>query len=231
VIPPKQDARFVAAMELILDTYTAPPDPRVPLICFDEAGKELQAELREPQPLTAQHPRREDPEYRRQGSANLFLAVAPHLGWRRVIVREQRTQVEFAHAMRALVDEDFPDAERLIVVLDNLNTHHRSALYQTFPPSEAQRIAQKLEFRQTPVHGSWLNLAELELSALSRQCLHRRIPDPATLTHEVEAWVTERNAAGVRLNWHFTCAHARTRLAHLYPLPEPDTSPVTDYSE
>jgi hypothetical protein len=229
VIPPEQDARFVAAMELILDTYTAPPDPRVPLICFDEAGKELQADLRDPQSPTAHHPRREDPEYRRQGSANLFLAVAPHLGWRRVMVRAQRTQVEFAHAMRALVDQDFPEAEQLIVVLDNLNTHHRSALYHTFSPSEAHRIAQKLEFRQTPVHGSWLNLAEVELSALSRQCLQRRIPDHATLTQEVEAWAAERNAAGVRLNWHFTCAQARTKLAHLYPIVEPDTLPVTVY--
>jgi hypothetical protein len=217
VIPPDHDASFVAAMETILDTDAAPPDPRVPLVCFDEAGKELRAEVRAPQPMTAHHPQRDDPEYRRQGSANLFLTVAPHLGWRRVAVSERRTHVDFAHAMRTLVEVDFPDAERIIVVLDKLNTHRYSALYQTFPPAEAHRLARKLDFRSTPVHGSWLNLAERELSALARQCLCRRIPDRPTLAHECQAWVDERNEAGVVINWHFTCAQARTKLTHLYP--------------
>ncbi|HUX75044.1 MAG TPA: transposase [Anaerolineae bacterium] len=144
--------------------------------------------------MTAHHPRREDPEYRRQGSANLFLTVAPHLGWRQVRVSERRTQRDFAHAMRTLVDEDFPEADRIIVVRDHLNTHQRSSLYPTFPPAEAHRLARKLEFRFTPIHGSWLNLAEIELSALSRQGLARRLPDQATLTQEVDAWVAERNA-------------------------------------
>ena len=180
--------------------------------------------------MTAHHPRREDPEYRRQGSANLFLTVAPHLGWRQVRVSERRTQRDFAHAMRTLVDEDFPEADRIIVVRDHLNTHQRSSLYPTFPPAEAHRLARKLEFRFTPIHGSWLNLAEIELSALSRQGLARRLPDQATLTQEVDAWVAERNAAGVCLNWQFTCAQARVRLAHLYPVYEQNTEPVTDYS-
>lgn len=228
MIPPEADASFVAAMELILDTDAAPPDPRVPLICFDESGKELPAEIRPPQLMTASHPRREDPEYRRQGSANLFLACAPHLGWRRLTVTERRTRFEFAEAMRRLVDEAFPTAERIIVVLDNLNTHRLSSLYRAFPPAEAHRIARKLEFRYTPKHGSWLNLAELELSAL-RQCLHRRIPDRPTLEQETAAWVAERNAAGVGIEWHFTCADARRTLRHLYPLPESDNEPMTDH--
>lgn len=230
MIPPEHDARFVAAMETILDTYTAPPDPRVPLVCFDEAGKELQADVRAAQAMTAHHSRREDPEYQRHGSANLFLTVAPHLGWRRVTVTERRTKLDFAHAMRTLVDEDFPDAERIIVVLDNLNTHHIGALYETFPPAEAHRLARTLEFRYTPLHGSWLNLAEIALSALSRQCLDRRIPDRATLQQQVDAWVAQRNAATVRLNWHFTCAQARTKLVHLYPLSEHDKQEVTVHS-
>jgi hypothetical protein len=217
-------------MEMILDTYTAPPAPGVPLVCFDEAGKELQADVRPPQLMTAHHPRRDDPEYQRHGSANLFLTVAPHLGWRRVTVTERRTTSDFAHAMRTLVDEDFPGAERIIVVLDNLNTHHLGALYGTFPPAEAHRLARKLEFRYTPLHGSWLNLAEIELSALSRQCLDRRIPDRPTLQQQIDTWVTERNAAVVRLNWHFTCAQARTKLVHLYPQTEQDTNDVTVHS-
>lgn len=230
MIPPEADTAFVAAMELILDTYAAPPDPQVPLVCFDESGKELQADTRPPHPMTPAHPRREDPEYRRQGSANLFLACAPHLGWRSVTVTERRTQFEFAAAMRSLVDDAFPPAERIIVVLDNLNTHRLSSLYHTFPPTEARRIARKLELRFTPKHGSWLNLAELELSALTRQCLRRRIPDRATLEQETAAWVAERNAAGIRIQWHFTCADARRTLCHLYPQPEQDDELVTDYS-
>lgn len=212
-------------MEDVLDTYAAPPEPCRPLVCFDEAGKELRAEVRASQPMTAHHPRRDDPEYQRQGSANLFLTVAPHLGWRRVAVTERRTHVDFAHAMRTLVDIDFPDADCIIVVLDNLNTHTKAALYATFPAEEAHRIARRLEFHYTPKHGSWLNIAELELSALARQCLDRRIPDPTALAQETTAWANERNAARLPVQWRFTCADARRTLTRLYPHPEADNEP------
>jgi hypothetical protein len=213
-------------METILDTYALPIDPAVPLICFDEAGKELQAHTRPPLPAQSQsgQPTREDPEYRRQGSANLFLSYAPHLGWRHVTVSTQRTAVDWALAMRDLVDVHFPQAEKLIVVLDNLNTHRLSSLYATFPASEAHRLARKLELRFTPKHGSWLNMAELELAVLSQQCLARRIPDRATLAREVAAWVSARNAVAAPAQWTFTVAEARTRLTHLYPIPVWDTS-------
>jgi hypothetical protein len=225
VIPPERDARFVAAMETILDTYALPRDPAVPVICFDEAGKELQTHARPPLPPRPGQPARDDPESRRAGSANLFLAYAPLLGWRHVTVTTQRTAVDFALlAMRALVDVHFRDATRLIVVLDNLNTHHPSALYTAFPAAEAQRIARKLEFRSTPVHGSWLNMAELELAVLSTQCLDRRLPDRATLEAEVAAWAAARNAVAAPAHWTFSVADARARLGHLYPIPVCDTS-------
>jgi hypothetical protein len=221
LIPPERDASFVTAMEAVLDTYALPPNPAVPLICFDETGKELQAARRTSWPGP---PVREDPEYVRAGSANCFLAYAPHLGWRHLIVSAQRTAVDWALAMRALVDNCFPDAERLIVVLDNLNTHRLSSLYTAFPAPEAQRLARKLELRYTPKHGSWLNLAEGELSVLARQCLDRRIPDRATLAAEVAAWETARNAVAAPAQWTFTVDDARTRLHHLYPIPVCDTS-------
>lgn len=224
MIPPDRDASFVAAMETILDTYAAPPDPAVPLLCFDEAGKELQDHTRAPWPAGPGQPLRIDPEYRRAGSANLFLAYAPHLGWRHVRVTTQRTAVDWALAMRDLVDVHFPTAERLIVVLDNLNTHRLSALYTAFPAPEAHRLARKLELRFTPRHGSWLNMAELELSVLQRQCLARRLRDVTTLTAAVTAWATARNAVAAPAHWTFTVDHARQRLTHLYPIPICDTS-------
>jgi len=224
VIPPERDARFVAAMEAILDTYAAPPDPAAPLLCFDESGTALQAHVRDPLPARPGQPAREDPEYRRAGSANLFLAYAPHLGWRHVTVATQRTAVDFALAMRALADVHFPAAARLVVVLDNLNTHHVGSLYHAFPAPEARRLARRLEFRYTPTHGSWLNMAELELAVLSRQCLDRRIPDRATLDREVAAWTAARNAVAAPARWAFTAAEARTRLSHLYPIPICDSS-------
>jgi transposase len=211
-------------MEDILAVYARPPDPARPLVCFDEAGKELQEHLRPPHPLAPGQPVRADSEYRRQGSANLFLACAPHCGWRQVRITTTRTQADWATAMQRLVDEDFPTAERIVLVVDNLNTHTAGALYATFPPAEAHRIWTKLEVHYTPKHGSWLNMAELELSALSRQCLARRIPDAATLTQEVRAWAAARNAAAVRLAWRFTVADARSHLSHLYPIPQPDTN-------
>lgn len=219
VIPPQADAAFVARMEDVLRVYARPPDPARPLVCFDEAGKELRADVRSPRPPAPGRPAREDAEYDRHGSANCFLWVAPHLGRRAVTVHPQRTARDWAHAMRDVVDATFPDAEQIVLVLDNLNTHTPAALYQTFPPAEAARIWSRLDLHYTPIHGSWLNAAELELSVLARQCLARRIPDQATLAHEVAAWAAARNRAGVRITWRFTVADARSTLTHLYPVP------------
>jgi hypothetical protein len=217
-------------MEDILDVYARPPDPARPLVCFDEGGKALQAHARPPTPPAPGRPAKEDCEYVRAGSANLFLWCAPHLGARGVTVTEHRTRADWAQAMQALVDDDFPAAERVVLVLDNLNTHTPAALYATFPPAEAKRIRDKLEFHYTPKHASWLNIAELELSALARQCLARRLPDRATLATEVAAWTEARTAAQVGVRWHFTTAAARTKLAHLYPIPQPATPCWTVYS-
>jgi hypothetical protein len=221
-IPPEQDAAFVAAMEDILGVYQRPPDPARPLVCFDEGGTVLQADTRPPRPPTPRHPARSDYEYERHGSANLFLCCAPHLGWRHVAVTARRTATDWAAAMRDLVDVHFPAAERIVLVLDNLNTHTPAALYRTFAPREAKRIWDKLEIHHTPKHGSWLNIAEVELGALARQCLARRIPDDATLAAEATAWADARNAAQVGVDWQFTAADARVKLKHLYPIPEPD---------
>lgn len=218
-------------MELILDTYQAPVDPAVPLVCFDEAGKELQADIRPGRAVRPGHGGQHDAEYARAGSANLFLWCAPHLGHRQVTVTARRTRHDWARAMRDLVDAPlFADATRIVVVLDNLNTHRLSSLYATFPPAEARRIARKLDLRFTPVHGSWLNIAELELSALGRQCLRRRIPTATALATEVAAWAAARNAAAVPIAWSFTVADARRALPHVYPRLEPDAHPVTDHS-
>lgn len=217
MIPPTHNAAFVARMEEILAVYARPVDPRRPLVCFDEAGKDLKAHTRSPHPVRPGQAAREDSEYARAGSRNLFLACAPHLGWRQIRVTAQRTAIDFAHALRDLVDAQFPAAERIVLVLDQLNTHTPAALYQAFPPAEAWRIRDRIEWHYTPTHGSWLNLAELEWSVLARQCLARRIPDQATLEAEVAAWVAARNAERVTTSWHFTKEEARTRLAWLYP--------------
>ena len=220
MIPPTHNAAFVAAMEDVLAVYARPVDAARPLVCFDEAGKDLKAHTRPPQPLAPGRAAREDSEYARDGSRNLFLACAPHLGWRQIRVTAQRTAIDFAHALRDLVDAQFPAAERIVLVLDQLNTHTPAALYQAFPPAEAWRILERLEWHYTPTHGSWLNLAELEWSVLARQCLARRIPDQATLEAEVAAWVAVRNAERVTISWHFTKEEARTRLHWLYPCHE-----------
>jgi hypothetical protein len=213
----------VAKLEDVLRVYARPPDPARPLVCFDEAGKELRADVRAPRSPAPGRPAREDAEYERHGSANLFLWVAPHLGQRQVTVTTQRTAVDWAHAIRDLVDGAFPEAERIVLVRDNLNTHDPASLYKTFPPAEAARLWSRVELHYTPAHGSWLNMAELELSALARQCLDRRIPDQATLEREVGAWADERNRAGVRIDWRFSVADARSTLTHLYPVPEDAT--------
>lgn len=221
-IPPGEEAAFVARLEDVLDVYARPQDPARPLVCFDESGKDLKREIRSALPPTPGHPAREDAEYARNGSANCLLAVAPHLGWRQVAVTERRTAIDWAHAMRALVDLHFPEAERIVLVLDNLNTHDPASFYKAFPPTEAKRIWDKLELHFTPKHGSWLNMAEVELSVLARQCLARRIPDRATLAAEAAAWTEARNAARVRIDWRFTIEDARARLPHLYPTLDQD---------
>ncbi len=200
--------------------YARPVDPARPLVCFDEAGKDLKAHTRPPQPAVPGREARQDNEYARAGSRNLFLACAPHLGWRQIVVTEHRTAIDFAHAVRALVDATFPDAERIVLVTDQLNTHTPAALYQAFAPAEAWRILERIEWHYTPLHGSWLNMAELEWSVLARQCLARRIPDQATLEAEVAAWVSARNAEQVRIEWRFTKEEARIRLPWLYPCHE-----------
>ena len=204
-------------MEDVLDLYEQPRDPRRPTVCFDELPYQLLGEVQPPLPARPGRPGRYDYEYERRGTANLFLCFEPKRGWRHVDVTERRTKGDFARQMRALVDRHYPEATVIRVVLDNLNTHTGGALYEVFEPAEARRILRKLEFHSTPKHGSWLNQAEIELSALSGQCLDRRIPDDATLRAEVAAWERERNRAGARVEWRFTTALARGKLDHLYP--------------
>jgi hypothetical protein len=204
-------------MEDVLAVSARPVDPARPLVCFDEAGKDLKAHTRPPQPAAPGRAGRDDSHYARAGSRNLFLACAPHLGWRQIRVTEHRTAIDFASAVRDLVEQQFPQAERIVLVTDNLNTHTPAAFYQAFPPAEAWRILERIEWHYTPTHGSWLNMAELELSVLARQCLERRIPDQATLETEVAAWVEQRNAEAVTVSWHLTKEDARQRLHWLYP--------------
>lgn len=211
-------------MEDVLDVYCRPHDPKHPQVCFDESSKQQVKEVRTPLPVVPGEPARYDTEYERNGVSNLFMFFAPLENWRHVKVTDQRTARDWAHCMRELVDVHFPDAERITVIEDNLNTHTPASLYAAFAPEEAKRIWDKLEFHHTPKHGSWLNMAEIELSILSRQCLDRRIPDQETLRAEVAAWEAERNGSGTTVNWRFTTADARIKLKHLYPSIEPTTS-------
>jgi hypothetical protein len=220
LIPAGADGTFVAAMEALLAVYARPVDARFPLVCFDESGKELRSHAHPPQPAQPGQVAREDPEYGRDGSANLFLAYAPFLGWRQLTVTARRTAIDFAHAVRNLADDHFPDAERITLVLDNLNTHTPAALYQAFSPAEAWRVLQRIEWVKTPRHGSWLNMAELEWSVAQRQCLDRRIPTAEELQYVVDAWADARNAAHTTASWHFTKEDARQRLHWLYPCPQ-----------
>jgi hypothetical protein len=205
-------------MEDVLDVYQRPYDPQRPVVCLDEKSKELRDTPRGALPAAPGQEAREDYEYARHGTANLFLAVEPLAGRRTVRVTERRTAQDFAEQLRRLVDEDYAEAERIVLVTDNLNIHRPACLYERFPPAEARRIAGKIEWHYTPEHGSWLNVAECELSVLARQCLHRRIGDRATLVHEVQAWEVERNAAQVTIDWQFTAADARIKLKRLYPV-------------
>lgn len=204
-------------MEDVLDVYIRPFDPIRPQICMDEVSKQLVGEIRTPITAAPGQPERYDYEYVRNGVANMFMFFEPLAGWRAVKVTERRTMIDWAEAVRDLVDMHYPAAEQIVLVMDNLNTHGIGSLYEAFPPEEAFRIAQKLEIHYTPKHGSWLNMAESELSILSRQCLHRRIPDEEQLRREVDAWQDERNQAGARMIWRFTTEDARIRLRRLYP--------------
>ncbi len=208
---------FVAPMEDVLDVYTRPYDPRFPQVCMDEMSKQRVGETRVPIPAAPGRPARVDYEYERHGTSNLFLFVEPLRGWRHVRVTDRRTKQDWAHAVKELVDVHYPDAERIVLVLDNLNTHTRGALYETFPPAEARRLSRKLELHYTPKHGSWLNIAEIELSVLSRQCLNRRIAKHDQVTQEVSVWMHQRNARRQSVDWRFTTADARIKLKRLYP--------------
>ena len=204
----------MANMEDVLDLYAEPYDPQRPVVCFDETSTQLLAETRPSLPPQPGRPLRQDYEYRREGTRNLFLACEPLAGWRQVAVTQRRTMQDFAHQMRWLVDEAYPVVR---VVLDNLNTHRAGSLYETFPAAEARRIAKRLEFHYTPKHGSWLNMAEIEFSVLSRCCLKQRLPDEDALGREVQALVRERNAARVGIKWRFKTQDARNKLHRLYP--------------
>jgi hypothetical protein len=204
-------------MEDVLEVYTRPADPARPVVCLDETSRQLLADTRPPLPPAPGRPAREDAEYARGGVVNLFLMNEPLRGWRAVRVSDQRTRLDWADCIKELVDVHYPAAGRIVLVLDNLNIHSPASLYEAFPPAEAKRLADRLEIHHTPRHGSWLNMAEIELSILQRQCLARRLGDRATMEHEVAAWVAERNGAHQRIDWRFTTADARIKLNHLYP--------------
>jgi transposase len=208
-------------MEDLLEVYHRPYDPKRPQVCLDEKSKELHGESREPLPMQAGQPARQDYEYVRHGTANLFLWFEPLSGRRQITVTERRTKQDFAQVVRELVEVHYPKAERIVLVVDNLNTHTLGALYESFPPAEARRIAEKLEIHYTPKHGSWLNMAEIELSILGRQCLRGRIPDRERLGRETSAWEGERNGRSAKMEWRFTTAEARIKLKHLYPTLQP----------
>ena len=217
MIPPEADAEFVCAMEDVLDVYQRPYDPRRPVVCLDEASKQLTRETRTPIPAKSGQPERVDYEYERNGTANLFMTFEPLAGRRRVTVTDRRTKVDFARVIRELVDEQYPKADKVVLVMDNLNTHKLSSLYEAFAPEEAWRLIGRLEVHHTPKHGSWLNMTETELSVLSGQCLDRRIGEKNELRAEVAAWEKARNTAKCRVDWQFTTADARVKLKRLYP--------------
>lgn len=222
---PKVDATFVARMEDVLDLYAEPYDPRRPVVCVDEALKQLVHETRAPIPRKPGRSERYDYEYRRAGTANIFLIIDRGRGWRHAEVTQKRCRRDYAHLMRDLVDVHYPDADRIRVVQDNLNTHKPESLYVTFPPEEARRILRKLEFHYTPKHASWLNMVEIEIGVMSQQCLDRRIGDIETLTKELAAWERERNGAGATINWMFDVDRARTKLGKAYPQVDTTTAP------
>jgi len=204
-------------MEDVLDVYKRPYDTKRPVICVDESSKQLTKETRTPIAAEPGKPERYDTEYERNGTSNIFLACEPLAGKRQVKITEHRKKTDFAQFIKELVDVHYPCADTIVLVMDNLNTHNGSSLYQAFEPTEAKRILNRLEIHYTPKHGSWLNIAEIELSHFSRQCLARRIPDKETLVRETEAWYKERNANSSAVDWQFTTDNARIKLKRLYP--------------
>lgn len=217
-IPPEQDAAFVCQMEQVLEVYKRPYDPRHPVVGMDEQPKQLISEARQPIPAAPGRPERVDYEYVREGTCVVWMFVEPLAGWRDVRATDTKTAVDWAHQVRRLVDDPrYAEAERITLICDNLNTHHLASLYQAFAPAEALRIANKLELVHTPKHGSWLNVAEPELSVLTRQCLDRRIACRDAVAYESEAWGRRRNARQVGIEWQFTTEDARIKLKHLYP--------------
>ena len=214
---PQVNGAYVARMEDVLDLYAQEPDPKRPVVCFDESPTQLIGEAREPIPAAPGQPERYDCEYKRNGTANLFVFLDAHQSWRHVKVTDQRTAHDFALCMRDLVDIHYAEADQIRVVLDNLSTHNPGALYETFPAPEAHRILQRLEFHHTPKHASWLNMVEIEIGVLRGQCLDRRIGEREVLAAEIKAWQRQRNASGARINWKFTTQKARSKLARAYP--------------
>lgn len=216
---PEVDAEYVARMEDVLDLYNEEPDPQRPVVCFDESPTQLIGEARRPIPAKPGQLERFDCEYRRNGTANLFVFLDAHKSWRRVKVTDRRAAQDFAGCMRDLVDIHFPNAEKIRLVLDNLSTHSASALYQTFPAPEARRVLRRIEFHYTPRHASWLNMVEIEIGVLRSQCLDRRIDSRDLLVSEVAAWQQQRNNSGASINWMFTPEKARAKMARVYPTP------------
>jgi len=216
---PQVDAEYVARMEDVLDLYAEEPNPKRPVVCFDESPTQLIGEMRQPIPAAPGQLERFDCEYKRNGTANLFIFLDVHRPWRKVKVTERRSAEDYAHCMREVVDVHCPDAERVRVVQDNLSTHSAGALYQAFPPAEARRILRRLEFHYTPKHASWLNMVEIEIGVLRGQCLDRRIDSNEQLEAEIAAWERQRNASGARIKWMFTIDKARAKMGRAYPQP------------
>lgn len=218
VIPPEADSEFAACMEEVLETYAAPYDPAFPVVCMDEQPVQLLKETRIPIPATTRHPQRIDYEYERAGTASLFMFTEPLVGWRKVDPRLRRTKVDWAFEVAGLLRTRYARAEKVILISDNLNTHTKGAFYEAFAPEEARALVRRLEFRHTPKHGSWLNIAENELSSMTRQCLSgRRIPDIETLRRETAAWAVSSNERQRGVDWQFTIEDARRKLKSLYP--------------
>jgi hypothetical protein len=216
-IPPQANAEFVWKMEDVLEVYNRPYDPQRPVVCLDETSKQLIGEVRTPVPAAPGQVAHYDCEYVRNGVANLFMISEPLAGQRDVEVTDRRTKKDYAQCLRKLSDEIYPEAEIIVLVQDNLNTHSPASLYEAFEPTEAQRLAKRFEFHYTPKHGSWLDMAEIELGILGRQCLSRRIANIDTLRRETKAWEKNRDEAEAKVNWQFTTADARTKLGRLYP--------------
>ena len=225
---PQVDGEYVARMEDVLDLYAEAPDPKRPVVCFDESPTQLIGEVRQPIPPEPGQIERYDCEYKRNGTANLFIFLDAHHPWRRVKVTERRTAEDFAACMRELADVDFPEAEQIRVVMDNLSTHSAGALYQTFPAPEARRVLRRLEFHYVPKHASWLNMVEIEIGVLRTQCLDRRIATQERLVSEIAAWERQRNASAARIKWMFTTEKARAKMGRAYPNPAAVSSPLKE---